>query len=755
MAGPRCTSVVVAISSGDPTARHLPRLARMTAPLDDLARLLPDYEVGRELGHGQVGVVYAGRHRHLDRPVAIKVLVGPRDAAGDEHGSRFRREARILAQLDHPHVVGVYDYREDGDLRLLVMELLAGGTLGSRQLAGLAPEGAVAATLAAACGLHHAHTAGILHRDVKPENLMFDGAGTLKVTDFGLARGDAAGATAVHLTQAGRFYGTPAFAAPEQAAEALGGGWPAVGPAADQYALAAVLYHLLSGKLTHESTGGFLALCSNRMNHEARPLRDLVPGVPAPIEEAIMRGLRRDPAARHPSVEAFGLALARAATASFGPGWLARSDIAIREAGPIRAAAEAAPTLPAAPLAAAPSPRPAAPVAAAAPAATTPSAAATPAPATAPVAARRRHRPLVLGAATVALAAAVTATAMLLPRRGGTGSGDGTGGAGALTIEAAWAHRTGGDVFASPAVAGDLVVVGSEDGAVYGLDLATGDQRWRTTTDDSVQSSAAIDDGQAIVGSNDGRLRALDLADGATAWSADLGYQLVSSPTVAGDLVLVGADGLHALDRATGDERWSAPTGDVIVSSPAVAGDVAVVGSNDGAVYGIDLADGTRRWRVDTGGPVVSSPRIAGGIAYVGGGDGRVFAIEAATGDVRWKVPVGGGGLRSSPALGDDTLYVGTGDHRVVALALSDGSQRWSSRLGGRVSSSPALTGGLVVVGSDDGRVSFLDAAGGAVRGTFDTGGAVLSSPRVAGDLVVVGSSDDHVYALRGFRAGR
>lgn len=713
----------------------------MTARPDDLARLLPEYEVGRELGHGQVGVVYAGRHRHLDRPVAIKVLAGPLAAGSDEHGSRFRREARILAQLDHPHVVGVYDYREDGDLRLLVMELLAGGTLGSRQLAGLPPEGAVAATLAAACGLHHAHQAGILHRDVKPENLMFDGAGTLKVTDFGLARGDAAGATAVHLTQAGQFYGTPAFAAPEQAAEALGGGWPAVGPAADQYALAAVLYQLLSGKLTHESGGGFLALCSNRMNHEARPLRDVLPAVPPAIEEAIMRGLRRDPAARHESVEAFGLALAVAATASFGGGWLDRSDIAVREAGPIRAAAEAAPPRPPAPVAE--------PIARPAPA-SGPATASTPVPG--PTPRGRRWRPLVLGTATLALAAAVTLLVLVLPHRSGTGSGDATTADLPLDIEAAWSRPTGGDVFASPSVGGDLVVVGSEDGAVYGIDRATGDQRWKATTDDAVQSSALVDGGQAFVGSNDGRLRALDLADGSTEWSTDLGYQLVSSPALAGDLVLVGADGLHALDRSTGDERWTSPTGDVIVSSPAVADGIAVVGSNDGSVYGIDARDGERRWVVDTGGPVVSSARIAGGVAYVGGGDGDAYAIEVTTGRVRWHAPTGGGALRSSPAIGDDALYVGTDDRRVVALDLADGARRWSRQVGGRVSSSPALAAGLVVVGSNDGRVYFLDQASGAIQGAFDTGGAVLSSPRVAGDLVLVGSSDDRVYALRGFR---
>ena len=138
--------------------------------------------------------------------------------------SRFQREARILAQMDHPHVVTVFDYREHGELRLLVMELLTGGTFADRRSAGMSVETAIAAAMAAGSGLHHVHGRGILHRDVKPENLMFDGRGTLKVTDFGIARGDALDATSINLTHAGEFFGTPAYVSPEQAGHALARG---------------------------------------------------------------------------------------------------------------------------------------------------------------------------------------------------------------------------------------------------------------------------------------------------------------------------------------------------------------------------------------------------------------------------------------------------------------------------------------------------------------------------------------------------
>ena len=154
--------------------------------LEDVTRLLPDYELGREIGRGEFGVVWQARHRQLDRDVAVKQLAGP-VAADPAHAARFRREAQLLATLDHPHVVRMFDYREDGSTRLLVMELLPGGTLADRRAAGLMLAPAVASIMAAASGLHHVHEQGVLHRDVKPENLMFDGRGVLKVTDFGIA----------------------------------------------------------------------------------------------------------------------------------------------------------------------------------------------------------------------------------------------------------------------------------------------------------------------------------------------------------------------------------------------------------------------------------------------------------------------------------------------------------------------------------------------------------------------------------------
>ena len=130
----------------------------------------------------------AGRHRQLDRQVAIKQL--PRAFAAEEAvRSRFAVEARLTASLDHPHIVPVYDYVEADGLCLLVMELLPGGTVWSRFTAdGFTPKQAVGTILACLAGLEAAHTKNYLHRDIKPDNLMFSASGVLKVTDFGIAK---------------------------------------------------------------------------------------------------------------------------------------------------------------------------------------------------------------------------------------------------------------------------------------------------------------------------------------------------------------------------------------------------------------------------------------------------------------------------------------------------------------------------------------------------------------------------------------
>ncbi|MFN0026385.1 MAG: serine/threonine-protein kinase [Acidimicrobiales bacterium] len=297
-----------------------------------LAAALPGYEIGEEIGRGGLGVVYEGRHRGLGRAVAIKLLSNTLQADGGLR-ERFIFEARLVAGLDHPHIVPVYDFVEYEGLCVIVMELCRGGTLWSRfRTRGLRTDEAVAVVLATAVGLHHAHSNRVLHRDVKPDNILFSGAGTVKIADFGIAKslaGDAGQRTAT-----GSLVGTPAYMAPEQAT-----GDP-VSPATDVYALGVVLYELLTGERPYREVTEPMAQLFQHVNDDPRPMAEVFPGVPPQLEAVTRRALAKAPADRPASAEQFAVELAEAATTLLGVGWLAKSGTPVMSASSVIGATE-------------------------------------------------------------------------------------------------------------------------------------------------------------------------------------------------------------------------------------------------------------------------------------------------------------------------------------------------------------------------------------------------------------------------------
>jgi serine/threonine-protein kinase len=250
------------------------------------------YRLERALGHGGMASVFLAHDEELDRPVAIKLLA--QNLAGDKaFRDRFLREARVAAGLSHPNLVGVYDAGEARDGRpFIVMEYVPGTTLA--EVGRLEPDEAVGLIVQACHGLEHAHEAGLVHRDVKPQNLLLRDDGVLKVADFGIAR--AAESTA--LTQVGTVLGTAAYLSPEQALAEQ------VTPATDVYALGAVLYVLLAGRTPYEFDS-LADLAAKQREASITPVGELAPEVSPQVEDAVMRALARNPAYRPPSAEAF------------------------------------------------------------------------------------------------------------------------------------------------------------------------------------------------------------------------------------------------------------------------------------------------------------------------------------------------------------------------------------------------------------------------------------------------------------------
>ncbi|NUN53106.1 MAG: serine/threonine protein kinase [Planctomycetaceae bacterium] len=263
---------------------------------------VPGYRILSKLGEGGMGVVYRALQKRLDRVVALKVVM-PHLAADPSYLRRFEREAKAVAKLNHPSIVAAYDYGESNGRVYLAMEFVEGRNLAEqiREEGPLSEDRALAVVRDAAAGLAHAHAAGILHRDVKPANILMaaprpgETGGTTttgaKVTDLGLARtGDSKGAS--ELTAAGAILGTPGYMAPEQA---FGRD---IDQRADIYALGATMYHMIAGEPPFEASGiwEFVELIQHGT---PKPLLEVVPDMPGRIWDVIHTCLQKNPKDRY------------------------------------------------------------------------------------------------------------------------------------------------------------------------------------------------------------------------------------------------------------------------------------------------------------------------------------------------------------------------------------------------------------------------------------------------------------------------
>jgi outer membrane protein assembly factor BamB len=275
---------------------------------------------------------------------------------------------------------------------------------------------------------------------------------------------------------------------------------------------------------------------------------------------------------------------------------------------------------------------------------------------------------------------------------------------------------------------------------------------WTYHAEESIESSAAIAGGVAYVGSQDGNLHAVDLATGKARWRYKTqGPVGESSPCVADGTVYVGdLDGVfHAVDTATGAPRWTFKTDQEIKSSPNAAGDRILFGSYDGHLYCLSKA-GKLHWKVRTEGPVHSTPAIDGRRTFVTGCDEVFRALDLDTGQELFSVPLGAY-TGASPAVRDDAVYVGTFGNEVVRLDLGRRMLRWTYRPASQTFpfySSAAIASDRIVLGGRDKLVHCLDRATGQALWTFTTRARVESSPLVAGARVFVGSNDGRLYAL-------
>ncbi|NPV79871.1 MAG: Stk1 family PASTA domain-containing Ser/Thr kinase [Firmicutes bacterium] len=257
------------------------------------------YTILEKLGEGGMAEVYKARCSVLNRIVALKIL-RPQFACDEEFVERFRREGRAAASLSHPNVVNIYDVGRDGDKHYIVMEYVKGATLKEIiKREGCIPPGYAAWIAREIChALEHAHRNNIVHRDVKPHNILVTQDGMVKVADFGIAHA----ASTNTITETGTVIGTVSYFSPEQA---RGG---QVSPQSDIYSLGIVLYEMLCGRVPFRGDSP-IAVAIQHIQEKPVPPRTLNPDVPEGLERVVMRALEKDPSKRFKTAEDMARAL--------------------------------------------------------------------------------------------------------------------------------------------------------------------------------------------------------------------------------------------------------------------------------------------------------------------------------------------------------------------------------------------------------------------------------------------------------------
>jgi serine/threonine protein kinase len=271
---------------------------------------LGKYEIKRPLGRGAMGTVYEGWDPIIARRVAIKTVRLPyeSDPETEEALARFRREAQAAGRLNHPNIVGVFDYGETSDLAYIVMEFVDGPPL--KSLLDRQDRFVLADTVRimedVLAGLHYSHERGVVHRDIKPANVMLTGTGQAKIADFGIARIESSS-----MTQAGTVLGTPAYMSPEQFMGQV------VDARTDIYSSGVLLYQLLTGERPFE--GGMSAIMHKALNTDPPSPSQLSVTAPPSFDAVVRRAMARRPEDRYRSATEFAAAIRAALSASAEP----------------------------------------------------------------------------------------------------------------------------------------------------------------------------------------------------------------------------------------------------------------------------------------------------------------------------------------------------------------------------------------------------------------------------------------------------
>jgi len=621
------------------------------------------YRILELLGSGAFADVFLAEDPITKRRVAIKRC----SAVGSKRESLLS-ECRLLVQLDHANIVNVYDADVVEPHFIIVMEYMAGGSL--REVINNAKRKGLKVSTELACkiimnilnALSFAHSMNVVHRDVKPENILFSADKKVKLGDFGIAK-------MLETTQGAAYtrIGTVPYMAPEQL----------LGRAvfqSDIYACGVVLYEIITGVRAFDGDTDYVIMKKIESADFTRP-RAIRPDIPEWLEGVIMRAMAKDTDRRYRNAGDMikdirsGIE-SKTISGGYQPD-IGKDMVQKGVRGSIVALSEGE------------------------------------------LVGREEHR------------IASTGSLIWRYKTGGWVNSSPTISGGRVYVgswdnyiyclssdsgDLIWRFKTGGIVFSSPCVVDGRVYVGSGDCYIYCLSADSGDIIWRYETDYGLCSSPAIVNGRVYVGSHDGYIYCLSADNGDLIWRYETESFLFSSPAIVDGRIYVRSDDgyIYCLSADNGDLIWRYGIGGNVVSSPAILGGKVYVGSWDGYIYCLSADSGNLIWRYKTGGAVDYSQAVVGSRVYVGSYDNYIYCLSADSGDIIWRYETDYG-LCSSPAIVNGRVYVGSHDGYIYCLSADSGDLIWRYEIGGSVVLSLAISGGRVYVGSCDNYIYCLE----------------------------------------------
>jgi outer membrane protein assembly factor BamB/tRNA A-37 threonylcarbamoyl transferase component Bud32 len=594
------------------------------------------YRIMRVLAVGGMSAVYTAqdlRFSKVTRVCAVKEMINTAvDTEVRELILRnFEREGTILATLNHPGIVQVYDCFTEGNRSYLVIEYVRGRDLEAvlADTKGFLPEAKVVSWAIQVCEvlsyLHSHQPRTIIFRDIKPSNVMLDEHERIKLIDFGIAKMFRSG-------QKGTMIGTEGYSPPEQYQGIAD-------PRVDIYALGATIHHLLSKRDPR---------LEPPFSFHSRPIHDTNPGVSRELVSVVNRALEYDANDRYSSAAEMQRALmnlpsARGAGGStafarpaavhseISPLWLFACEDEIRSSPMV-------------------------------------------------------HNGIIyVGVYDHNLYAIDVEKGEFLwkyPTDDGiasspciykdtvfVGSIDRVLYAiNAVSGRIRWTCPTEGRIWSSPRAAFDHVFFGSDDQHLYAVNARSGRVAWKFKADGKVRSSPAIGDEAIYVGCEAGIVYAVDMA-GDARWRFRARRGVTSSPMFTQEMIYIGGQDkyVYALDVRSGWLAWRHRTDGPIISSPTASDGIVFIGSADAHLYALNGESGRLVWRYSTNGQVTSSPAVFDGSVYFGSVDGGVYSLDTKTGDLRWRFQTGGP-VTSSPTAADGVIYIGSSDRYLYAL---------------------------------------------------------------------------------------